>query len=152
MACTAAPPLPIEHVQHAHQAHEEPNGHDARPARRRCCGRAASKGASKLAASPTRGMAIIMSLAATLALTLAMLQLADGQRGETAANTLFVAGGFNLLFTALYAPLIALFTLRTGFFKAVGALFTTIGTGLAYTLGLLFISAILLVGLSSVFG
>jgi hypothetical protein len=146
MAPAAAPPLPISHAACAPREHHRDQ--DAPPARRRC-GRGAC---STLASSPTRGMAIIMSLAATAALAIGMLQLADGQPGERAATTLYLAAGFNLLFTALYAPLIALFTLRAGFFKAVGALLTTIAMGLAYTLGLLFISAVLLVALSSVFG
>lgn len=143
----AAPALPLSHAPHAHQ-HKQEHEHDTPVPRRRCGGRACSK----LAASPTRGMAIIMSLAATLAIVVSLLQLADGQSGREAATTLYVAAGFNLLFAALYAPLIALFTLRRGFFKAVGALFATIGMGLAYTLGLLFVSAVVLVALSSVLG
>ncbi len=138
MPCIAAPPLTAPATIESTPA----------PARRRCV----SKSCSKLATSPSRGLAIITSVATTLALILAMLQLADGQPGRDAGNTLFLAAAFNLLFTALYAPLVALFTLRSGFFKAIGALFTTIATGLAYTLGLLFISVVLLVALSNVFG
>lgn len=153
MACTAAPPLPIPHDQH--------EDHDRSPRRVRLAGRrcgarvrgseTAGRG-SKPAASPTRGMAIVMGIASVLALTLAMLQLAEGQTGKTAAQTLYIAAGFNVLFTLLYAPLMAVFTLRTGFFKAIGTLVSTFVSGLAYTLGLLFVSAVVLVGLASVFG
>ncbi|MEQ8845366.1 MAG: hypothetical protein RIB58_10985 [Phycisphaerales bacterium] len=158
MAC--APALPAEFA-------DQPDLNDARatqakpaPARRRRCGRAApgqvakkqpAHAAQKLATRPHRGMAIVMGAAATLSLVVAMLQLADGQAGQTAAETLYLAAGFNVLFTLLYAPLLALLTLRTGFFKALGALVCTFFTGLAATLGLLFISAVLLVALSSVF-
>lgn len=141
MPCLTAPPLPVHHASHADKR-------DAKPARRRC----GAKTASTLANSPSRGLAIITSLAATLALTVAMLQLAGGHSGTTAAQTLYLAAGFNILFTTLYAPLLALFTLRTGFLKAIGALVATLATGLAYALGLLFISTVLLVAMAGIFG
>lgn len=152
MAC--APALPADFARQpdlndAHATRAEPG-----PARRRCCSRKpkAQKQPSKLAAHPTRGMAVAMGIASALALTVALLQLADGQTGKMAAQTLYVASGFNVLFTLLYAPLIAVFTLRAGFFRAIGALVCTLLSGLAYTLGLLFVSAVVLVGLASVFG
>jgi len=155
MAC--APALPAEFVEHDAddaQSHDQPV-----PARRGCRCRVkrtakdkTTTSSSKLAGNSARGMAIVMSIASTLALTLAMLQLADGQAGKAAAQTLYLAAGFNVLFTLLYTPLVALFTLRAGFWRAVRALFGTFFTGLAYTLGLLFVSVVLLVALSSVFG
>ena len=150
MAC--APALPAEFADQPELNDPAPTPAPA-PARRRRCGRTASKKACrKLAASPTRGMAIIMSLATGLALTIAMLQLVDGQTGKTAAQTLYLAAGFNVLFTLLYTPLIGIFTLSSGFWRAVRTVFCTFFTGLAYTLGLLFFSAAVLVGLATIFG
>ncbi|MEO1279099.1 MAG: hypothetical protein AAFV77_09100 [Planctomycetota bacterium] len=154
MAC--APALPAEFADQPELNDPAPFPAPA-PARRRRCGRTASKKAcTKLAASPTRGMAIVMSMATVLAMTIAMLQLVDGSgsggAGKTAAQTLYLAAGFNVLFTLLYTPLIGIFTLSSGFWRAVRTVFCTFFVGLAYTLGLLFISAAVLVGLATVFG
>lgn len=140
MACPQALALPAEFAQ-AHAPEPTTNARH----RPRCARRVAAR-----PASPTRGLVAVMGIATTLALVLALLQLADGQSGNQAANTLFVAAGFNLLFAALYAPLLALFTLRRGVFKAVGAFFVAIGAGVAYTLCLLFASVVVFVALASV--
>ncbi len=151
MAC--APTFPAEFVDQP-EATEVSKAPSHR--RRRCCGSvckgASKKACTKLATSPTRGMAFIMSIATVLAMTIAMLQLADGQTGKVAAQTLYIAAGFNVLFTLLYTPLIGIFTLSSGFWRAIRTSFCTFFTGLAYTLGLLFVSAVVLVGLSAVFG
>jgi|GEM_PF-4401235 len=125
---------------------------DKRCGRGRACARAGAKRCAKLASSPTRGLVIVMVGATLLATLLAVVQLAQGAPGRMAGNTLFAATGFNLLFTAMYAPLLALFTVRSGFCRAVGTLFSTLFKGLAFTLSLLFISVAVLVGLGIVLG
>lgn len=140
MACPQAPALPADFARA--QAPEPTTNARHRP---RCARRIVAR-----PASPTRGLALVTGIAATLALVLALLQLADGQGGTAAANTLFAAAGFNVLFTAFYAPLLSIFTLRRGVCKAVGAFFVAIGAGVAYTLGLLFASVLVVVALAAV--
>lgn len=140
MACPQAPALPADFAQ-AHAPEPTTNARHQLRCARRIVARPAS---------PTRGLALVMGIATTLALVLALLQLADGQSGKQAANTLFAAAGFNVLFTAFYAPLLSIFTLRRGVCKAVGAFFVAIGAGVAYTLGLLFTSVVVFVALASV--
>lgn len=131
----APPPLPAEA--------------DAAPAavKKRRCG-----GCQAMAASPARAMMVVMAIATALATVVALGQLAQGGSGETAGETLFVVAAFNLVFTALFAPLVALFTLRRGFFKAIGSFFGTIFTGIGMTLCLLFSSVVILFALAAVFG
>lgn len=144
MSCPPAPALPAEMM---------PNpAHDRPTCRGRRCSRRVVGGQPSASGSPTRGLVIGMTIAATVGLVLALLQLADGQGGRASANTLFAAAGFNLLFTAFYAPLLGFFTLRRGLRKTAGAFFGSIGTGVAYTLGLLFASVVLLASLAVLLG
>ncbi len=135
MTCchAAPPPLPAE-------AEQAPGGSKRRG---RC---------QAMTASPGRAMMVVMTLATALATVVALGQLADGGSGEQAGETLFIVSAFNLVFTALFAPLVAIFTLRSGFCRAIGSFFSTIFTGIALTLGLLFMSVTILFGLSAVFG
>lgn len=135
MTCchAAPPPLPAE------------AGDAPREAKRR--GRCEA-----MTASPGRAMMVVMTLATALATVVAIGQLADGGSGEQAGETLFVVSAFNLVFTALFAPLVAIFTLRTGFCRAIRSFFCTIFTGIGLTLGLLFMSVIILFGLTALFG
>lgn len=109
-------------------------------------------GCQSVAASPGRAMVVVMTLATALATVVAIGQLAEGGPGKQAGETLFIVAAFNLVFTALFAPLVAIFTLRRGFCKAVGTFFGTVFTGIALTLGLLFMSVAGLYGLVAVFG
>ncbi|MEQ8317529.1 MAG: hypothetical protein RIE77_03050 [Phycisphaerales bacterium] len=138
MTCchAAPPPLPAE----AAQTTDVP-----RDAKRR--GRCQA-----MTASPGRAMMIVMTLATALATVVAIGQLAEGGSGEQAGETLFVVSAFNLVFTALFAPLVAIFTLRAGFCRAIRAFFGTIFTGIGLTLGLLFMSVVILFGLAAIFG
>jgi hypothetical protein len=145
MPIAAPPPMPA-----AMNAHAEPS--TRRCGRGRACAKAGAKKCTKFASSPTRGLVVVMVGATLIATFLAVVQLSQGTPGRMAANTLFAAAGFNLLFTAMYAPLLGLFTLRSGVCKAVGAFFTTIGKGVAFTLSLLFVSVAALVGLGIVLG
>ncbi|MFI4917439.1 MAG: hypothetical protein ACIAS6_13155 [Phycisphaerales bacterium JB060] len=133
----AAPPLPADTDAPAKVA----------PRAKRRCG-----GCQAVAASPARAMMVVMAIATALATVVAIGQLAEGGSGETAGETLFVVAAFNLVFTALFAPLVALFTLRRGFFRAIGSFFGTIFTGIGLTLCLLFSSVAILYALAAVFG
>lgn len=145
MPIAAPPPMPA-----AMPAEPEPS--TKRCGRGRACAKTGAKRCTKLAASPTRGLVVVMVGATVFATILAMVQLSQGTPGRVAANTLFAAAGFNLLFTAMYAPLLGLFTLRSGLCRAIGTFFATIGKGAAFTLSLLFVSVAVLVGLGIVLG
>ena len=149
MSIAAPPPVPSLLPAEAAD-HSEPT--TKRCGRGRQCARAGAKKCAKLASSPTRGLVIVMVGATILATLLAVVQLSQGAPGRMAGNTLFAAAGFNLLFTAMYAPLLALFTIRSGLCRSVGTFFSTLFKGVAFTLSLLFISVALLVGLGIVLG
>lgn len=148
MTIAAPPPMPAAMTAHDHQGEPKTN----RCGRGRSCAKAGAKKCAKLASSTTRGLVIVMVGATIIATILAVVQLSQGAPGRMAGNTLFAAAGFNLLFTAMYAPLLALFTIRSGLCRSVGTFFGTIFKGLAFTLSLLFISVAVLVGLGAVFG
>ncbi len=149
MSIAAPPPMPAAMTADAAD-HGEPRA--SRCGKGRACAKAGAKHCAKLATSPTRGLVIVMVGATIIATILAVVQLSQGAPGRMAGNTLFAAAGFNLLFTAMYAPLLGLFTLRSGVCRAVGTFLSTIGRGLAYTLSLLFVSVAVLVGLGVVLG
>lgn len=149
MSIAAPPPMPsVLSAEAADHGDSTPK----RCGRGRTCAKAGAKRCAKLASSPTRGLVIVMVGATIIATILAIVQLSQGAPGRMAANTLYAAAGFNLLFTAMYAPLLALFTIRSGLCRSVGTFFGTIFKGLAFTLSLLFISVAVLVGLGVVFG
>lgn len=149
MSIAAPPPMPAAMTADAAN-HGEPSA--KRCGRGRACAKAGARKCAKLASSPTRGLVVVMVGATIIATFLAVVQLSQGAPGRMAGNTLFAAAGFNLLFTAMYAPLLALFTIRSGLCRSVGTFFATIFKGLAFTLSLLFISVALIVGLGIVFG
>ncbi|UYV12999.1 MAG: hypothetical protein NCW75_01630 [Phycisphaera sp.] len=149
MSIAAPPPMPS--VLSA-EAADHGDSTAKRCGRGRACAKAGARKCTKMASSPTRGLVVVMVGATVIATILAVIQLSQGAPGRMAGNTLFAAAGFNLLFTAMYAPLLALFTIRSGVCRSVGTFFSTIFKGLAFTLSLLFISVAVLVGLGVVFG